>query len=860
VPYVHTVQRLAAALGLAPGERAALIEAGRRQGNTSARLASLSAATNIVGGITSFIGREQEVVDVSHLLATTRLLTLTGPGGVGKTRLALQVASVQHDEFADGIWFVDLAPLGQPELVAQTVAFTMGLRAEPGQSSLPVLTHALGLRRALIILDNCEHLIEACARLAEQLVRSCPNLVVLATSREPLSIPGERNWRLPPLPVADPKNLPPLETLRQYEAIRLFVERATDSDPDFVLTNANALAVAQICARLDGIPLALELAAARISVLAPEQIAKRLNNQFGLLTHGSRTAVPRQRTLRALVDWSHDLLTAREQALFRRLSAFPAGCTLDAAETVCVGDGIESQDVLDLLTQLIEKSLVMVDTRGDERRYRLLATLRQYGQEKLAASGEASSIEHAQARYYVRLVDAVSFLHGRHWDRDWADRIECDYDNIRAVLARCYAQGDPHLVGLKLIGALLLFWWGRDYWVEGEDWGNAFLNLPGPLAAVPEREIARIATATLAMFRGRRDAAEAVFEDSRARCIDLDFPEGVVLADAELVMIAFFRTAWRQCATLASEALPLAERVGSPWTLAILKCVGGFSRANLGQLSEGGKLIEESARIARKTGEPSAIAAVLGYQASFAMLVNDETLCAELLREGADLAREVGHLGNLAGYLTRLADLEVQHGNIPAAATLAREAIPYYQRLGSHQVTSALVVVAGIALGQGQIERAAKLLATVDAFHAATGTHLHPTARAGYQRCLERVKALLPGDVLTSVWCEGRDIEIDDVLGAVVAAEDDLTLHTAASSRPATEAPEPSSLDGLTGREREVCALVARGLSNRDIAQELVITQATVEVHVKHILNKLGYRSRLQIAVWFSESQLASLR
>jgi ATP/maltotriose-dependent transcriptional regulator MalT len=361
------------------------------------------------------------------------------------------------------------------------------------------------------------------------------------------------------------------------------------------------------------------------------------------------------------------------------------------------------------------------------------------------------------------------------------------------------------------------------------------------------------------MFQGRRDAAETVFTDSRARCIDLDFPEGVALAAAELVMIAFFRTAWRQCATLASEAMPLAERVGSPWILAILKCVGGFSRANLGQLSEGGELIEESAQIARETGEPSAIAAVLGYQASFALLANDETLCAELLREGADLAREVGHLGNLASYLTRLADLEVQHGNFPAAANLAREAIPYYQRLGSHQVTSALVVVAGIALDQGQIERAARLLATVDAFHAATGTHLHPMARASYQRCLERVKALLPGDVFTSVWGKGRDMEIGDVLDGLVAAEDNLSLHTATSSRPA-KPPAPMTADGLTAREREDCGLVARGLSNRDIAQELVITQATVEVHVKHVLSKLGYRSRSQIAVWFTESQLASLR
>jgi DNA-binding NarL/FixJ family response regulator len=323
-------------------------------------------------------------------------------------------------------------------------------------------------------------------------------------------------------------------------------------------------------------------------------------------------------------------------------------------------------------------------------------------------------------------------------------------------------------------------------------------------------------------------------------------------------MIAFFRSAWSPCATLASEATPLAERVESPWILALLKCVGGFARANLGQLSEGGGLIEESVQIARETGEPSCLAATLGYQASFAQLINDEMGCAQFLRAGADLAREVGHLGNLASYLTRLADLEVQHGNFHAAADLAREAIPYYQRLGSHQVTSALVVVAGIAVGQGQIERAARLLASVDAFHADTGTHLHPSVFSSYQRYLDRVEALMNADVFTRVSNEGRAMRIADVLNAVIAAEDDLSLHSATGVRPVPEA-APMRAGGLTPREREVCAQVARGLSNRDIAQELVISPATVEVHVKHVLSKLGYTSRSQIAVWFTESHMASL-
>src|SRR6266545_3268645 len=329
--------------------------------------------TNLPAQLTSFVGREQAITDVTQLLTTARLVTLTGPGGTGKTRLALQVAAGVLEAYSDGVWLVELAPLADAALIPRAVASALGLREEAGRPILATLTDFLRARHLLLILDNCEHVVAACAQSAAALLRGCPNVRILASSREALGIAGEAPFRVPSLATPDPRRLPPIETLADYEAVRLFVERATTVLPGFRLTSDNAPAVAQVCARLDGIPLALELAAARVNVLRVEQIAARLDDRFRLLTGGSRTAVPRQQTLRALIDWSHDLLAALEQQVLRRLSVFTGGWTLEAAEAVCAGDGIEQYDILDVLTQLVNKSLVVGEReQGQETRYRLL--------------------------------------------------------------------------------------------------------------------------------------------------------------------------------------------------------------------------------------------------------------------------------------------------------------------------------------------------------------------------------------------------------------------------------------------------------------------------------------------------------
>src|ERR671916_1683038 len=355
--------------------------------------------------LSSFVGREKEIVEVERLLEHNRLVTLTGSGGCGKTRLALAVAGELVEGFEDGVWVVELAPLADPILVSQAVASVLGVREQPGRSPTEALADHLESKKVLLLLDNCEHLVEACATLAEALLRSCPELRVLATSREALGITGEVAWPVPSLSLPDLRRLSDIEGLPRYESARLFVERATTAKPTFALTEQNATAVAQVCYRLDGIPLAIELAAARTKVLPVEEISGRLDDCFRLLAAGGRTAMPRHRTLHATMDWSHDLLPDEERALFRRLSVFAGGFTLEAAESVCAGEDLERGEVLELLSHLVDKSLGVAREVSGEARYRLLETVRQYAREKLSESDEAELLRERHAGFYLALAE-----------------------------------------------------------------------------------------------------------------------------------------------------------------------------------------------------------------------------------------------------------------------------------------------------------------------------------------------------------------------------------------------------------------------------------------------------------------------
>ena len=422
---------------------------------------------NLPVQLTSFIGRDKEIAGVRRLLGGTRLLTLTGPGGAGKTRLSLQVAAEVLTEYADGAWLVELAPLADPSYLAPALAAVFNLREMPGRSLAVVVADYLAAKTLLLVLDNCEHMIEACARLADDLLHACPHLKILASSREGLGLAGETTYRVPSLVLPDAGPATPA-SLATSEAVRLFVERAQAAQPYFALTAGNAAAVAAICRRLDGIPLALELAAARVKLLSADQIASRLDDRFRLLVGGSRTALPRQQTLRALIDWSYDLLPPDECRLLRQLSVFAGGWTLEAAEAM--GEGI---DVLDVLAQLVNKSLVLVDEQGDEARYRLLETIRQYAREKLLEAGESEGARNRHLAFFLHFAETSEpKLLGRDMI-DILDQWELEQDNLRAAMEWAL-ETDP-LAALRLAAALRMFWGRRVSMMEGLDWARTAL-------------------------------------------------------------------------------------------------------------------------------------------------------------------------------------------------------------------------------------------------------------------------------------------------------------------------------------------------------------------------------------------------
>jgi predicted ATPase/DNA-binding SARP family transcriptional activator len=534
---------------------------------------------NLPAPVTSFIGREKEIAQVKELLQTHRLVTLTGPGGVGKTRLALQTARQMTGEFEDGVWLAELAPLEDPELVGQAVGEALGYRLAVGPRALTILKYLLEPKRLLLVLDNCEHLVEACARVADALLHACPRLHLLASSREALEIAGEASFLVPPLGLPDPDALPPLERLAQCEAVRLFVERAAAASPGFQLTPADAPAVAQVCARLDGIPLALELAAARVKLLQVEEIAGRLDDRFRLLTGGSRAALPRYQTLRASTDWSYALLSPRERILLQRLSVFAGDWSLEGAESVGCGEGFEPGEVLELLGELVNKSLVLVQVgNGPETRYRMLETIRQYAREKLVETGQAQAVRERHLSYYISLAEELEAVIRGPDQVAIQDRLEVELDNIRAALAwSLESAGDPGgspEPGLRLASALWWFWHGRGHAVEGLRWLERLLahGVDEPSAAHPTSYIRHRAKALgaagwLAALLYENDRAIQFSEESRDLFQSLG-PEGKRGYASALMVLGFWTLDSVIAKELVEESLMVAQEVGDQFSMA----------------------------------------------------------------------------------------------------------------------------------------------------------------------------------------------------------------------------------------------------------------------------------------------------
>ncbi|HEU5299710.1 MAG TPA: adenylate/guanylate cyclase domain-containing protein, partial [bacterium] len=529
---------------------------------------------NLPRQLTSFIGREREMAEVKELVRTSPLVTLTGTGGSGKTRLAIQVGADLVEAFPDGVWLIALESLSDPALVAAAIAAVVGVREETHRAVLQTLVDALRTRSLLLILDNSEHLLDAVAPVAETLVRSGPNLRILATSQERLGVPGELVYPVGMLPVPDPRRTAAPDDITHYAAVQLFVDRALLSQPRFALTRDNAPAVAQVVRRLDGIPLAIELAAARANALSVDQIAARLDDRLALLTTGSRTEVPRHQTLRAVLDWSYDLLVPDERAILRRLSVFAGGFTLEAAEGICSRPG--EVDVLGLLTRLVEKSLVVFDDQGAGPRYRLLESVRLYGQEQLRGEGEEAEARTRHRDWYLLLAEqAEPGLIGPEQKR-WLDRLEEEHDNLRAALTWSRDGPDGIAHGLVLAGALTMFWDIRGYWREGREW--------------------------LETMVGRSS------EESHAR----------VKALNGVANFAFFQGDFKTATTFGQEGLALSRRLGDSRGAATCLNILGFEACRIENYARARELGAESLSLSRESGDlmgTAAAQAVLGLVA-----------------------------------------------------------------------------------------------------------------------------------------------------------------------------------------------------------------------------------------------------
>jgi predicted ATPase/class 3 adenylate cyclase/tetratricopeptide (TPR) repeat protein len=638
-----------------------------------------STGHNLPLQLTSFIGREHEISEARRLLHSSRLLTLTGPGGTGKTRLALQVAAEMLTDFPHGAWLVELAPIAQPELVPQAVAQALALRAETDGPLQQVLAEHLRDQTVLLILDNCEHLVEACAQLADQLLRAAPGLRILATSREALGIAGESSYPVPPLSLPDPRQLPPLETLVQSEAARLFVERTVAVRPDFTLTDEIAPAVAQICRRLDGIPLAIELAAARVRALSVEQIAARLDDRFRLLAGGNRTSPPRQQTLRGAIDWSYELLADAERVLLRRLAVFTGGWTLEAAEQVAAGQG----DVLDPLTQLVGKSLVLSEERpGQAARFGMLETIREYAHEKLTQAGEAEAMQGRHLAFYLALAEEAAPELRRHGQLIWMKRLDQENDNLRAALSWAL-KTDEAAAALRLTGALIEFWNIRFYGSEGRRWLETALNLQashGSLARSAWRARALVGAGGLA---GDTDlaACQSRVEESLSIYRELGDKAGMAYA---LLILGALRPLPSDSGTalrLYEEALELLMAAEDGWGIGICLLHTAETFDLIGNCAKALLLYRRGVTILGDVGDRLALMFPLIRLNWQSWLDGDAARARALLEDNLAACQELGHKGGGGVTLRYLFEISIAQGNY----TQAREEALAIRKTSGHQ-------------------------------------------------------------------------------------------------------------------------------------------------------------------------------
>jgi predicted ATPase/DNA-binding winged helix-turn-helix (wHTH) protein len=691
------------------------------KGNGEANRASGS-KHNLPYQLTSFVGREQEIAQLEELVPAHRLVTLTGAGGAGKTRLAIEVASRLTDAFADGVWLVELAALSDPRLVPQAVAQALEVKEQPTRPVTETLSDHLATRKLLLVLDNVEHLLEACVHLVDEIVRRSPDISVVATSRERLGMAGELTYRVPSLTVPGTNGTSTPETVSRYEGVRLFVERAKLVRPDFDLTAENASSVASICARFDGMPLAIELAAPRLRSMSIHELSERLDQRFALLTDGSRTALPRHRTLRSTIDWSYDLLTDLEQAMLRRVSVFAGGWTLAAADHVCAGDGIEKSDTLGLLTSLADKNLVTTEEHGGATRYRMLETVRQYALDRLRETGEELTWRNRHFAWVLALAEeSFQPLSGRE-QREWLDRIAREINNFRAALG--WATEQKLSAAFRIVPENYRSWVRRVHVAEAREWFSRLLDaIPSDQAKLDRARVLR-ALGQLAVRQSDLDGAERLYRESLALFREFDDARGSVYVQTNLALLEIAR----------------------------------------GQYADAEPLLENCADLARALGETFLVAVNLGNLAIVVHSRDDRDRAAWLFEESLTLAREVGDLfleSHILGYKGRAehsdGDLVSAEASFVASLAIARELADPFATMW------ALERFAELAAAKHAQKRAATILGAAARLREEIGLSipLHEE-REEHERVAAAARAALGDAAFEQAWREGGAMELED--------------------------------------------------------------------------------------------------
>ena len=794
--------------------------------------------------------------EVKRELQMTRLLTLTGTGGSGKTRLALEVARDLMEAYSDGVWFVELAPFSEEALVPKAVAEALEVPERPDEPLAETLKEVLGSRELLIVLDNCEHLLEATAQLVDVLLDSCPRLRVLATSREGLGVEGELRWPVPPLNAPDPRYSFMVEELERSESARLFLARARNRDPSFALTAGNAQAVAEVCNKLEGIPLAIELAAARVGTLSLEQISERLEGSLELLTGGGRTAAPRQRTIRGTLDWSHELLCERERKVFRRLSVFAGGFSLEASEVVLSDESIGQSEVLELLSGLVEKSLVIAELAAESGgvRYRLLDTIRQYALEKLEQSGEIEDVKRAHAEHFLALAEeAEPELIGPR-EAEWFERLVEELDNFRAALSWASVHGEAEL-SLRLAGVLGSFWFWEGHSSEGHGWLEGALNQEGPTsvlarakalgaASLLASQLSDYARARGAAEEGLRLSKEAGTEDSHRPFFVWNSPPTFFLN--RLANVSMEEGDHERARALGEESLAQSrqsnEVQGIVWSLLTL-AIAATLRADYEQAE---RSYAEGMSLVRELDSAYARFLYLQNWGWTTLLQGDPARATALIEEAVDLARERrrGFMGLLSRPLDNLGWAALLGGELARAkAQFAENLMLSKERGNKGTLLMSLEGLACVAGAEGEATRAARLFGAAEALIEAIGYRLVPQERAVLEPYRASVRSRLGEAAWEEAVAEGGALGLDQAIWYALSEEKPSKRLPPTRSQPEVSS-TPKHPGGLSPREVEVLGLVAEGLTNAQVAQRLFLSPRTVQRHLNSIYHKLGASSR----------------